>query len=124
MSQFRGFSTYLISRVSRAKGANEYLSDETLRFFDAYGGAMANIDENTIAVVESVRQSPYYNYRTGEYFVYDREYRVTVFRFTPAPHGERVEVERVTENDTRARTQRLFREYVRDARATVNARDR
>ena len=121
MSQFRGFSTYLISRVSRAQGASNYLDDDTLRFFDAYGGAMANIDDNTVAVVESVRQSPFYNYRTGEYCVYDREYRVTVFRFTPAPHGEYVEVERVTENDTRSRTQRLFREYVRDARATVTA---
>ena len=122
MSQFCGYSTYLISRVSRAQGATHYLDDETLRFFDAYGGAMANIDDNTVAVVESVRQSPVYNYRTGEYCVYDREYRVTVFRFTPAPRGgEYVEVEHVTENDTRSRTQRLFREYVRDARATVTA---
>lgn len=122
MSQFRGYSTYLISRVARAKGATHYLDDDTLRFFDAYGGAMANIDDNTVAVVESVRQSPVYNYRTGEYCVYDREYRVTVFRFTPAPHGgEYVEVEHVTENDTRSRTQRLFREYVRDARATATA---
>lgn len=114
---FRGFDKSLIARVSNARhGARNYLDTDTLRYFDAYGGEHAMIDDDTIAVIESVR------FRSAYHDDGPRKYRVTVFRFTRPweNDNECVTVERVTEDDTRAITDRLFREYVRDARATVS----
>lgn len=37
---YRGFDNYLTSRVDRAEGDRFYFREDTLKFFDAYGGAM------------------------------------------------------------------------------------
>lgn len=89
MSTFRGFDSYLISRVDRAKGDTHYFSVEALRFFDAFGGASfalpARIDPKRRfhAMVESVRN------HDGT-----RHYRPTVVLFTPDAEngGETVEI--------------------------------
>lgn len=97
MSTFRGYPHSLISRVERA--GSSYLDDDTLRFFNAYGGAILRQDRDTVTLVESIK-SPY-----GD----PREYRVAEFRFSP--DGSRVDVERPTENfPTAAQAVKAWRE--------------
>jgi hypothetical protein len=86
---FRGFDTYLISRVDRAKGDHYYFDMGALRMFDAFGGASfalpARLDRSRRfhAMVESVRN------HDGT-----RHYRPTVVLFTPDVEngGETVEI--------------------------------
>lgn len=66
---YRGFDDYRRSRVSRA--GSHYLDDNTLRFFDAYGGAQyGSSGSDLVVVVESVKDW------NGERF-----YRPVAFRF-------------------------------------------
>lgn len=89
MSLFRGFDTYMTSRVQRATGDHHYFDVDSLRFFDAFGGARfalpASLDPSRrfVVLVESVVHPS-----AG------RVYRPTVVLFTPdAEHGgESVEV--------------------------------
>lgn len=83
MSLTRGYPHSLISRVKRA--GSHYLDADTLRFFNAYGGAILRQDRDTVTLVESIR----FDRDTP------REYRVAVFRFTP--DGSRVDVELPTD---------------------------
>ena len=108
MSTFRGFDTYLISRVSRAGG--HYFDESTLRFFNAYGGTHARIDESRTLVVESV-----------EHPSAGRIYRVILVRFYQDATGrERVDVERVTGDASLTRSQagRVLSKLTRDALPT------
>lgn len=100
MSTFRGWSVYLISRVTRAKGDRHYLSDETLRAFNSFGGTMSQPNRDTVLVVESVLHPT-----QGRYF------RVVSFNFEPDPNGgETVRVERLfDEIPTRGRANTLLK---------------
>jgi hypothetical protein len=93
----RGYPRDLIDRVKRT--GSHYLDPATLRFFNAYGGAILHRDRDTVVMVESIR------------FDHDmpREYRVAEFRFSS--DGSSVEVERPTENyPTAARAVKAWRE--------------
>lgn len=92
----RGYPRDLIDRARRV--GTFYLDPETLRFFNAYGGAILYRDRDTVVMVESIRfdREP-------------REYRVTEFRFSR--DGSSVEVERPTENyPTAAQAVKAWRE--------------
>lgn len=104
MSTFRGWSVYLISRVTRAKGDRHYLSDETLRAFNSFGGTMSQPNRDTVLVVESVLHPT-----QGRYF------RVVKFCFEPHPDGgETVRVERLhDEIPTRGRANTLLTKETR-----------
>lgn len=91
MSTFRGFDTYLTSRVDRAQGDHHYFDEGTLRFFDAYGGAVgclpSNLDGNgkprrLTTIVESVQDHGGLTYDSRP-----REYRFIVVLFTPLEDG-------------------------------------
>lgn len=104
MSTFRGWSVYLISRVTRAKGDHHYLDEATLRYFGSYAGTQSSPDENTTLVVESVLHPT-----QGRYF------RVVKFSFEPHPNGgETVRVERLhDEIPTRGRANTLLTKETR-----------
>src|SRR5690606_18869659 len=92
----RGYPRDLIDRVKRAD--HHYLDPDTLRFFNAFGGAILYSDRDTVVMVESIR------FRREP-----REYRVAEFRFTR--DGSSVAVERPTENyPTAAQAVKAWRE--------------
>lgn len=107
MSTFRGWTVGLITRVQRAKGQHHYLDEDTLRFFNSYGGTHAPVGRDTVFVVESVKppHGP-------------RHYRVVRFSFTPAPDGgEMVAVTRMDDEiSTSGRANTLLRNRVREAK--------
>jgi hypothetical protein len=111
VSTFRGFDVYLLSRVARARGEHSYFSDDTLRWFNAYGGTHARIDDSRTALVESV-----------EHPTHGRIYRVVLVTFTPDVErgGESVTIERVIDNLTRGLANGALSRYVRDARAELS----
>lgn len=57
MSTYRGFDKGLISRATRAKGARYYFDEDTLRFFDAYGGRVLSSGPDHVVMVESIRDT-------------------------------------------------------------------
>ena len=90
----RNYPSQLVSRLNRANSS--YCSPETLRFFNAFGGEVLHTDQNTIIMVESIRDVGGFSYPPQP-----REYRVTRFHFSD--DGSSVDVDRLTDNYPSAR---------------------
>ena len=104
MGTFRGFDTHLCARVSRA--GSHYLDEDTLRFFDAYGGRhYGSTSGERVTVVESVAHP-----------TMGRVYRPVTFTFTGYHRneiaiGEGVDVEQ-GELTTRYRAERAAEQVI------------
>lgn len=95
MSTYRGFDKHLISRTTRAMGARYYFDEDTLRYFDAYGGRYLDSGPDHVVMVESIRDT---------WSDTPREYRVIVVKFHRDVTGrEHVTIHRPTDNYPTAR---------------------